>query len=82
MNLNHKSVTPARLLIMLSFLAIASLVLALCSGSGQAGFFDLLRLPGGCVDLTTQDVLLKLRLPRALAAFGTGAALALAGVMM
>jgi iron complex transport system permease protein len=82
MNLNHISVTPARLLVTLSFLAIASLVLALCSGSGQAGFFDLLRLPGGSVDLATQDVLLKLRLPRALAAFGTGAALALAGVMM
>jgi len=82
MNPNHKSLTPARLLILLSFLAAASLVIALCSGSGQAGFFDLLRLPGDSVDPATQDVILKLRLPRALAAFGTGAALALAGVLM
>lgn len=82
MNLNHKSVTPTRLLVMLSFLAAGSLVLALCSGSGQAGLSDLLRLSGDSVNPATQDVLLKLRLPRALAAFGTGAALALAGVMM
>jgi len=67
---------------MLSFLALGSLVLALCSGSGQAGFLDLLSLPGDSMDPATRDVLLKLRLPRALAAFGTGAALALAGVMM
>jgi len=82
MNPNHKSVTPARLLITLSLLAAASLILALSTGSGQAGLFDLLRLPGNSLDPATQDILLKLRLPRALAAFGTGAALALAGVMM
>jgi len=82
MNPNHKSLTPARLLVMLGFLAAGSLVLALSSGSGQAGFLDLLRLTGDSVDPATQDILLKLRLPRALAAFGTGAALALAGVMM
>lgn len=82
MNLNHKSVTPARLLVMLSFLALGSLILALCSGSGQVGFLDLLRLPADSLDPATRDVLLKLRLPRAMAAFGTGAALALAGVMM
>lgn len=82
MNPNHKSVTPAKLLVMLSFLAAGSLVLALSSGSGQAGFLDLLRLTGDSMDPATQDVLLKLRLPRALAAFGTGAALALAGVLM
>ena len=82
MNLNNKTLTPVKLLVMLGILAVASLLIALGSGSGQPGFFDLLGLAGNSVDPATQDVLLKLRLPRALAAFGTGAALALAGVMM
>jgi len=82
MILKTKRVKPAKLLILLSVIAAGSLVLALGSGSGQAGLADLLRLSGDAVDPATRDVLLKLRLPRALAAFGTGASLALAGVMM
>jgi iron complex transport system permease protein len=42
-------------------------------------FIDLLL---GKADPAARDVLLRLRMPRALAAFGTGASLALAGVLM
>jgi iron complex transport system permease protein len=79
---NHKRVTPVSLLIVLTLIACGSLIFALSSGTSQAGPGDLFSLFGDALDPATRDVLLKLRLPRALAAFGTGASLALAGVLM
>jgi iron complex transport system permease protein len=67
---------------LISLGALASLTVALCVGSGKTGAQDLLGLMLGNVDPAAKDVLLKLRMPRALAAFGTGASLALAGVLM
>lgn len=78
----HKSIGPFSLLIALSLIASGSVIFALGSGSSQAGVADLLHLFGDQLDPAARDVLLKLRLPRALAAFGTGASLALAGVLM
>lgn len=82
MMMNHMRHAPARLLLLMSLLALGSLAVALSTGSGQAGPADVLALFGDTADQATRDVLLKLRLPRALAAFGTGATLALAGVLM
>jgi len=79
---NRKRVAPPRLLLALSLVAIGVLGIALSVGSGPAGPMDLFDALGGAADPTTRDILLKLRLPRALAAFGTGATLALAGVLM
>lgn len=73
---------PSRMLFALSVLALASLGLALGIGSGNAGPGDLIDVLSGTAEPSTSDILLKLRLPRALAAFGTGATLALAGVLM
>jgi iron complex transport system permease protein len=58
------------------------MIVAICIGSGQTGLQDFVDLLLGKADPAARDVLLKLRLPRALAAFGTGASLALAGVLM
>ena len=73
---------PSRMLFALAVLALASLGLALGIGSGHAGPADLIDVLSGAAETSTSDILLKLRLPRALAAFGTGATLALAGVLM
>jgi iron complex transport system permease protein len=69
-------------LLFITLLALASLTLAMCIGSGKTGVQDFLDLLLGKADPAAQDVLLRLRLPRAFAAFGTGASLALAGVLM
>lgn len=74
--------TRSKLLIGLTILAIASLLFALLSGSFTGGPGEVLASLSGSGDSATRDVVLKLRLPRALTAFGTGAGLALAGVMM
>ncbi|MEC9305663.1 MAG: iron ABC transporter permease [Pseudomonadota bacterium] len=74
--------TRSKLLIGLTILAIASLFFALLSGSFTEGPGEVLASLSGAGDSATRDVVLKLRLPRALTAFGTGAGLALAGVMM
>lgn len=59
-----------------------ALLTAVCIGSGNAGPRELIDLLSGADDPAARDVLLRLRLPRALAAFGTGASLSLAGVLM
>ncbi len=79
---NHMRVTPPKMLLTLSLVAIAALGIALSFGSGEAGLRELLGALGEAPDPAARDILLKLRLPRALAAFGTGATLALAGVLM
>ncbi len=79
---NRIRVAPPKLLLGLSLVAVGALGIALSFGSGQAGLPDLFAALGESADPASRDILLKLRLPRALAAFGTGATLALAGVLM
>lgn len=78
----YEWMTRSKLLIGLIILTIASLLFALLSGSFTEGPGEVLASLSGAGDSATRDVVLKLRLPRALTAFGTGAGLALAGVMM
>lgn len=73
---------PRRLLIILAALSVAALLFAVSMGSGTAGSGTLRALMAGGADPLETDIILRLRLPRALAAFGTGAALALAGALM
>ncbi len=71
-----------RIGIALVALAAAALAVSLASGSRAIAPLDLLRLlfsPDGGVDA---QIVHELRLPRALAAFGTGGLLALAGALM
>src|SRR5689334_15180999 len=71
-----------RIWFVLAVLAAAALGLALAFGSRAIAPLDLLRLlvaPDGGVDA---QIVHELRLPRALAAFGTGGLLALAGALM
>lgn len=70
------------LLICLTALAALCLLAAVSFGSGSIGPRDVLALASGHAGEAARQVLLGLRLPRALAAFGTGAALALAGALM
>ena len=73
----------ARLLLpTLATLSIGSLLLALLVGSSAAGPDTLLGWWSGTAAPEAIEVMLRLRLPRALAAFGTGAALAVAGALM
>mgnify|MGYP001187683179 FL=1 len=70
------------LLLTLIALSIGSLLLALLVGSSAAGPETLLGWWSGSTAPEALEVMLRLRLPRALAAFGTGAALAVAGALM
>lgn len=74
--------TAHRPLPLLSVLALAAIAIGLTVGSvplAPAGLWDLLTGNG---DPLTHSVVLDLRLPRVLAAFGIGASLALAGALM
>lgn len=73
--------TPAFFAV-LSVSAIAAVATAVALGSGTVGPRDIVALAQGTADETARQVILELRLPRVLAAFGTGAALALAGTLM
>ncbi|MDP2323757.1 MAG: iron ABC transporter permease [Gammaproteobacteria bacterium] len=75
-------IAPRRLLAIFVVLGAASLLLALGTGSGPVGPNTLRTLVTGSISPLEADILLRLRLPRALAAFGTGAALAVAGALM
>jgi iron complex transport system permease protein len=68
-------------LLLLTLLALSSLLLALATGSVSLGLDDILSL-GTNSDSLAAQVLLDLRLPRALAAFACGGLLALAGALM
>ncbi len=73
----------ARLLLLtLGGLGVSSLLLALLVGSSAAGVGTLLDWWSGTAGPEALEVMFRLRLPRALAAFGTGAALAVAGALM
>ena len=64
-------------------LALASLLLALLSGSVSIGWSDLRAALGGTeTELASHNQILELRLTRALGAFATGGLLSLAGALM
>ena len=75
-------ITASKLLTALVLLTGAAMLTGLGVGSGSTGFADLLALWNGQAEPAAAEVLLRLRMPRVLAAFGTGACLAIAGVLM
>src|ERR1700692_145021 len=77
-----RHMTPSRRLPLLSLLALMSLGLAVSVGSTSLRFDTVLTALVGGHDSVVRDVILDLRLPRALNAFSTGGLLALAGVLM
>lgn len=66
----------------LALLALASLMIALVSGSSHTSFGDIWHAVFEPGQSLVGDVIGKLRLPRALAAFAAGGLLALAGALM
>jgi iron complex transport system permease protein len=73
---------PGRLLLLLALAALLSLVLAISTGSTPLGLDTLMAALFERHDSVVREVILELRLPRALNAFSTGGLLALAGVLM
>jgi iron complex transport system permease protein len=73
---------PAVALSLLALLAACAVVASLATGSTGAGLTDLWQRLAADGDPIARSIVLDLRLPRALAALATGAALALAGVLM
>src|SRR5215472_16809222 len=71
-----------RSLVLLAVLAAVVFCVALLSGSTGAGLRGSLAALAGGGDEATRTVLLAVRLPRVLAAFGVGSLLALAGVLL
>ena len=71
-----------RSLLLLVVLAAAVFVLALLVGSSGTGLRGSLAALAGSGDAATRTVLLAVRLPRVLAAFGVGSLLALSGVLL
>jgi iron complex transport system permease protein len=69
-------------LLLLLLLAAAVFLAALLIGSSGIGLRAALAALGGSGDTATRSVLLGVRLPRVLAAFGVGSLLALAGVLL
>ena len=77
--------TPTRLLaasILLALAAVGLLGLSLASGSMPVGPADVLAALCSDAPSLARDVILELRLPRALAAFAVGGLLALAGALL
>lgn len=74
---------PASLVLsLLCAIGIASVLISLYVGSAGIGGLDLWPATPKATDETLRRIVLELRLPRALAAYSVGAALALAGVFM
>ncbi len=73
---------PFRLLLAASLLAFLAILGSLLSGSVDLSFSDLMSYAAGDLPDLQRQVLEDIRLPRTLAAFVTGSALALAGVLM
>jgi iron complex transport system permease protein len=66
----------------LLLIVAASLLAALASGSADISFAETLQALRGAAPDTVRSLVLELRLPRALTAFGVGGLLAVAGVLM
>ena len=73
---------PFRLLLAASLLGFTAILGSLLSGSVDLSFSDLMSYAAGDLPNLQRQVLEDIRLPRTLAAFVTGSALALAGVLM
>jgi iron complex transport system permease protein len=73
---------PLRLLVILSLIAVLSLGLAISVGSTSFDLHTVMSALLGEHDSVVREVILDLRLPRAVNAFSTGGLLALAGVLM
>ncbi len=73
---------PLPLLLLLAALALMAFLAALSLGGANIGPGELLRILSGNGDGIPAQVVLDLRLPRALAAFAVGGMLALAGAQM
>ena len=73
---------PFRLLLAASLLAFTAILGSLLSGSVDLSFSDLMSYVLGDLPDLQRQVFEDIRLPSTLAAFVTGAALALAGVLM
>src|SRR5207302_823150 len=71
-----------RSLLVLAVLAAVVFLAALLIGSSGIGMRRALEALGGSGDAATRSVLLGVRLPRVLAAFGVGSLLALSGVLL
>ena len=78
MNLTRYSLLFASL----GTLAALALIVATVSGSAHLSIADSLAALTGGADATARELVLNLRLPRALTAFGVGGMLAVAGVLM
>lgn len=75
-------VSPGLLFPMLAAIAVVAGLAALMSGSADLGAADVWQSLTGVADPGARDVIMDLRLPRALTAFGVGGLLAVAGVLM
>ena len=73
---------PATIYVALSVLAMGSVIFALTTGSHHVNLAQLWQTLGPTGDNLSRQVVLELRLPRALVAFSTGGLLALAGALM
>ena len=74
--------SPSLVLASLAALALASFALALSTGSVPLDLGSIARALLGFGDETQQAIVRELRVPRAIAAFATGGALALAGALL
>ncbi len=81
-DLSSAGLAPTRRLGILVLLAAAVFLAALLIGSSGIGLRQALAVLGGSGDEATRNVLLAVRLPRVLAAFGVGSLLALSGVLL
>ncbi len=77
-----RHIKPGRLLPLLALAAALSLGVAISVGSTSVAFSSALDAVLGGQDSVVREVILNLRLPRALNAFSVGGLLALAGVLM
>lgn len=73
---------PARLLIALGIASLVTLVLSVANGTADLGLEQTLAGLFGAGDATTTVIIWEIRLPRALAAFLTGAALGASGAAL
>ena len=73
---------PAILLTVLAVMSATALLIALASGSADISLAEMLAAVRGDAGDKVQDVVINLRLPRALTAFAVGGLLAVAGVLM
>ncbi|MCH7637010.1 MAG: iron chelate uptake ABC transporter family permease subunit, partial [Proteobacteria bacterium] len=73
---------PAILLTVLAIVSGTALLIALASGSADISLAEMLAGLRGDASEKVQDVVINLRLPRALTAFAVGGLLAVAGVLM